>query len=435
LAGWKTARTGQKLFDDARQQVEPILAALRETREAGAEEASIQLRQQIVLFQHIAVTRLQLNIAILLVSLGVKQATGLTAAEILAVARPAADSDPTDFNRALDWLVNLTRDSKWFQSPQADNDIPQSFAGQLDMPLKFQQQLDDFSGRFPDHGDYPADPGQPRYGEAPNTLLALLKRRMQISTSPSSASELPTTSYSWRHGLAQPLIKNLRQLLQLRNDLEQLNILSMAACRRWGQRLGHEWLARGWLAQAEDIFWLTVDEIEQVLVAGESKAVTLSATVTTRRANYAAYRDMRPPVVLQEDTLATVQFGGDTGLDATASVIVGLPVSPGQIRGTVVVLDEPNIPPLEIDELILVLPSTGPDWLPLLHRAAGLIVETGGLLSHGSVIAREYEIPAVANIPHATQRYQNGDRVLVDGSTGVVQLLETSREVSTAAQK
>jgi pyruvate,water dikinase len=388
-----------------------------------------------VLFQHIAVARLQLNIAILLVSLGVRQATGLTAAQILALARPAADSDPTDFDRALDRLVNLTRDSEWLQHPQAGNGIRQSFAGRPDIPLEFQQHLDEFFGRFPDYGDYPADPGQPRYREAPNTLLALLKRQIQTSTSPISASELPTTSIGWRHSLAQPLIKNLRQLLHLRNDLEQLNIRSMAACRRWGRRLGHEWLAQGWLVQAEDIFWLTLDEIEQLLVAGESKAVTLSAIVKTRRANYAAYRDMRPPVILREDTLAAVQFGGDTGLDATASVVVGLPVSPGQIRGTVVVLDEPNIPPLEIDELILVLPSTGPDWLPLLHRAAGLIVETGGLLSHGSVIAREYEIPAVANIPHATQRYQNGDRVLVDGSTGVVQLLETSGEVSTAAQK
>jgi phosphohistidine swiveling domain-containing protein len=70
------------------------------------------------------------------------------------------------------------------------------------------------------------------------------------------------------------------------------------------------------------------------------------------------------------------------------------------------------------------MPSTDPAWLPLLRLAAGLIVEMGGLLSHGSVIAREYGLPAVANIPDATKRFRTGDTVLVDGSTGVVQLLE-----------
>jgi pyruvate,water dikinase len=79
------------------------------------------------------------------------------------------------------------------------------------------------------------------------------------------------------------------------------------------------------------------------------------------------------------------------------------------------------------DDIILVMPSTDPAWLPLLHLARGLIVETGGLLSHGSVIAREYGLPAIANIPQATQRFRTGDRVLVDGSTGVVQLLESSQ--------
>ena len=81
------------------------------------------------------------------------------------------------------------------------------------------------------------------------------------------------------------------------------------------------------------------------------------------------------------------------------------------------------------EDIILVMPSTDPAWLALLNSAAGLVVETGGLLSHGSVIAREYGLPAVANIPQATQRFHTGDKVLVDGSTGVVQLLESGQPV------
>jgi pyruvate,water dikinase len=86
------------------------------------------------------------------------------------------------------------------------------------------------------------------------------------------------------------------------------------------------------------------------------------------------------------------------------------------------------------DEVILVMPSTDPAWLALLHQAAGLIVETGGLLSHGSVIAREYGLPAIANIPDATRRFHTGDKVLLDGSTGIVQLLEVSASASSPPQ-
>jgi pyruvate,water dikinase len=75
------------------------------------------------------------------------------------------------------------------------------------------------------------------------------------------------------------------------------------------------------------------------------------------------------------------------------------------------------------ENIILVMPTTDPAWLPLLHSAAGLIVEMGGLLSHGSIIAREYGVPGVANIPQATKHFHDGEVVLLDGSTGVVQRL------------
>jgi pyruvate,water dikinase len=111
----------------------------------------------------------------------------------------------------------------------------------------------------------------------------------------------------------------------------------------------------------------------------------------------------------------------------------GLPISPGQVRGRILVLTRPEDFQPGDEKIILVMPTTDPAWLPLLHRAAGLIVEMGGLLSHGSVIAREYGLPGVANIPQATTRFQNGDLVLLDGSTGVVQRLEGAKEVVTHA--
>jgi phosphohistidine swiveling domain-containing protein len=119
-----------------------------------------------------------------------------------------------------------------------------------------------------------------------------------------------------------------------------------------------------------------------------------------------------------------LQLGIGLAAETEATVMMGLPISPGQVQGVVQVWTAStnsfkHIPP----HTILVLPSTDPAFLPLLHLVDGLIVEKGGLLSHGSVIAREYGLPAVANIAGAVKRLRTGDRVLIDGSTGIVQIL------------
>ena len=77
---------------------------------------------------------------------------------------------------------------------------------------------------------------------------------------------------------------------------------------------------------------------------------------------------------------------------------------------------------------ILVAPSTDPGWTPLFLRAAGLVVETGGYLSHGAIVAREFAIPAVVNLTGVLAELKDGDRVEVDGMSGVVTLLERNEQ-------
>ncbi len=74
---------------------------------------------------------------------------------------------------------------------------------------------------------------------------------------------------------------------------------------------------------------------------------------------------------------------------------------------------------------ILVCPGTDPAWTPLFMAAGGLITEVGGMMTHGSVVAREYGIPAVVGVDHATQRLQNGQRIRLDGTTGKIALIDT----------
>ncbi|HCF28878.1 MAG TPA: pyruvate phosphate dikinase PEP/pyruvate-binding protein, partial [Cyanobacteria bacterium UBA11049] len=106
-----------------------------------------------------------------------------------------------------------------------------------------------------------------------------------------------------------------------------------------------------------------------------------------------------------------------------AYLMQGIGASPGQIEGWVKVLRSWQSLP-EIDrETILVVPYTDSGWAPLLARAGGLIAEVGGRLSHGAIVAREYGIPAVMDVDNATQVLQDGQRVRIDGKSGIVEII------------
>ncbi len=115
-------------------------------------------------------------------------------------------------------------------------------------------------------------------------------------------------------------------------------------------------------------------------------------------------------------------YEGVVSPDQGGGQIIGSPVSAGVVEGVVRVVLDPLAERLEPGE-ILVCPGTDPSWTPLFLVAGGLVMEMGGMMTHGSVVAREYGIPAVVGVDRATVRLQTGQRVRVDGSSGQVTLL------------
>lgn len=298
----------------------------------------------------------------------------------------------------------------------------------------FKQAFEALLQQYGHRATYEADPAQPRYAEDPTPLLHLLKHTLTNGSSetrdpPLAHETLPALS-AWRRWLVKPVTSRLHQLLLMQDELDSLKARAAALCRQWGLAVGRAWVATGWLEAAGDIFWLTWEEIERTLIAQASVAITLSSTIQARKEVYHNHSQIQMPFYLKDSEIPALQFGLASATPGGFDVITGLPISPGQARGTVVVIHHPSEFQRLADEVILVMSSTDPAWLALLHQAAGLIVETGGLLSHGSVIAREYGLPAVANIPDATRRFHTGDKVLLDGSTGIVQLLEVSASAS-----
>ena len=162
------------------------------------------------------------------------------------------------------------------------------------------------------------------------------------------------------------------------------------------------------------IFYLVPDELEQ-LIDGDD----FSDIIARRRTQRELMLQIEVPDVIFSDSLA--QIGAPVSIDA-AETYTGVGVSAGVATGKARVLLTPSdVNPSDRD-YILVCPSTDPAWTPLFLHAAGLVMERGGILSHGAVVAREYGVPAVVNIPNATQRIADGQELQVDGDKGIVSI-------------
>ena len=134
-----------------------------------------------------------------------------------------------------------------------------------------------------------------------------------------------------------------------------------------------------------------------------------------------------PPDVIVEDKYHQIQHGQgpeSMGTELKGEHFQGVPTGTGSIRGKARLLRHPNEGHKLLPGEILVAPSTDPGWTPLFLKAGGLVVETGGYLSHGAIVAREFGIPAVMNLPGVFLKLNDGDLLEVDGQKGTVICLE-----------
>lgn len=177
--------------------------------------------------------------------------------------------------------------------------------------------------------------------------------------------------------------------------------------------VGVELAAAGRIEHPDDVYFLSMAEARAAIGGADMRA-----TVAAHRATFQREQARRriPRVLLSDGTDAEVAL-----VEASDGALRGSPASPGSVTGPARVIHSPRGAHLEPGE-ILVAPSTDPGWTPLFLTAGGLVMEMGGMMSHGAVVAREYGIPAVVGVAGATERIATGDTVTVDGSSGVVAL-------------
>jgi phosphohistidine swiveling domain-containing protein len=187
--------------------------------------------------------------------------------------------------------------------------------------------------------------------------------------------------------------------------------------RRLFMEYGRRFAERGWTDRTDDIFFLTKKEIFAISASGKTD---VKGQIAVRRREFERYRNRLPPKFLR----GKIEFDDPVAPREGGLRITGTSSSPGVAKGVIRVIESiEHLSEIRENE-ILVTSNTDPGWTAVYSKLGGLITETGGILSHGAVVSREYGIPAVTAVRGATEILKTGQRVTLDGNEGVVYLEE-----------
>ncbi|SDL07001.1 pyruvate, water dikinase [Arthrobacter sp. ov407] len=312
------------------------------------------------------------------------------------------------------------------------------------LPAVAQTGLHGFLNRYGHRAVAEIDLGMPRWSEKPDHIFGMISNYLHVE----DPEQAPDRQFARAEEHAEARIRSLvertgarsrlrarqvefclrrtRQLSGLRELPKFYIILALAEMRRQLKEVGAELARSGSIAVAEDVYFLEFDEVRVGL-----RGADLKGLVADRRRLYdVELRRRRIPRLLLSD--GTDVEAAVMAKSPASDALTGTPASAGTATGTVRVILDPVGAHLEPGE-ILVAPSTDPGWTPLFMTAGALVMEMGGVISHGAVVAREYGIPAVVGVPDATTRLRTGQRVTVDGSAGTVRQVDAPLSPATAA--
>jgi pyruvate,water dikinase len=294
--------------------------------------------------------------------------------------------------------------------PDPEADLPGAvrdlMAGTLDRAA--------FLDRFGHRGEQEMELSRPRWREDPAALDRLASQHAEVHTAGAPAAgrweaiaEEAKLSKLERAAL-DPEVQILHTSLALRETAKHYLLHGFDLMRRVLLEIDRRHRLHG------GVFYLTPEELPRL--GGED----LAGVITQRRRRRTLCLSLEaPPVLFSDDLEALGRAVRVAGCDS----LQGVPLSAGSADAPALVLEQPRVDEVPAEPYILVCPSTDPAWVPLFVRARGLVMERGGVLSHGAIVAREYGLPAVAGLPGVQRRLRTGQRLRVDGGRGTVTVL------------
>ena len=305
--------------------------------------------------------------------------------------------------------------------------MPEAFRTEL-TGTRFLRAFDAYLAEYGHRAIGESDIMSPRFSEVPEYVLGVIRghvlfpprrpadeiRRGQASARQEALRQLRAgfgrrwhewAVFTWWH-------RRLCRYLELREANRHALMHFLACARHVATTIGGTLAVSGILQSRGDVFFLTLDEIKAVAsgATGDWQGI-----VAARRAEWESHATRSVP----DTVMGSAEEMGEEG-GRSAGSLEGLPISAGYAEGPVCLLRSPNDMKKVKRGDILVASVIDPGMAPLMGLAAGLVVEMGGTLSHGAIIAREYGLPAIANVHGVTCLLKDGERVAVDATAGVV---------------
>jgi pyruvate,water dikinase len=315
---------------------------------------------------------------------------------------------------ALNWLYSGARATEWVELP-ADS--------------KFRRQLEEFLAEYGHRAVYEADHLNPRWAEDPTYILEQVRFLLANPHAPNpregaqrvreAAEGEVRTAAGWRAPVVFWLTGRLRRAMAVREAAKSAMVASAVPFRRLTLEIGRRLVKAGHLDDARQIFHLTYADLVCWLAGQWDGAGARELALDRARQREAWLAKEAPPDVITEEADGRVSAPA-VQMVAAGDVWSGIGAAPGHARGLVRIVHHPNDARDLAAGEVLVAPSTDPGWTPLFLRASAIVMASGGYLSHGSIVAREYGIPAVVNLPGILTKVRNGDMLVVDGDRGVV---------------
>ena len=338
----------------------------------------------------------------------------------------------TEHPAVRDLLVDATGGDEGSHRPLDSAEI-----AAVDGGPAFLEALDAFLERHGHMGQGYDDLTFPSWAEEPSIALTQLGRRL---ASPPEAAEarrqrLAAEADALGHAVRDRLagkadeLARFESLLSLSRAIGPLtevhnywiDRLAQARIRALSMRVGARLVAAGCLDAADDVLFLHRGEIRELI----ERPRDVRTLVAERRAEHARRRAVKPPAYLgaPRKESSPDRFDGTPIASDDVNVLLGTGASPGIVRGPArIALSPSDFGRIRAGDII-VCPSSNPSWVPVFTIAAGLVTNTGGILSHAAVVAREFGLPAVVGAGDATTRIADGRQVEIDGTTGSVHLL------------
>ena len=349
----------------------------------------------------------------------------------------------TEMDLALGDVADAARGHKKLTACLSDGDVGwekrisdcASFPG----GEEFLNQWNEFIAKYGSRGPSEIDLYRPRWHEDGSSLLAMLAGMLKsgekgahrahyqnlIEENHRANEQIITAAGKGFWGFIRaPFVRRMtyviRELFPLREHHKFLLIRLLDITKPVIENAGRQMLSDGKIEHEDDVWFYSLPELRAGYDHGDW--ITKSE-IRQRKQDFEHYQKMTPPrVITGEGEILTASYDRDGAPDGA---LMGSPVSAGMVEGIAKVVLDPSVETLHPGE-ILIAPFTDPGWTPLFVNAAGLVTEVGGLMTHGSVIAREYGIPAVVGVIDATKTIQTGDRVRVNGEAGYVEILQSA---------